>query len=711
MEINNSLYIRRSRRVCLEASSSLATPTSLAHVATLARNIESLGFTLSGELVQFITSKVNKDDFAVFANNLIKNLKKMKKAHVKYEPMYPNFPKQVAEAHEAELYLNALFHYLGDLVGLRILPNYGEEERDVLFSFKELEIIGLGSEDDFRSIFTKITGSKVTISEEDRSDLEWFFQNDTNVSELLPDSIPNKENLTLLINFAEKNYPSLVAPIFARLKTATDVLRSAVALSGSEVTSLAKPTRFVNFKRTTRRAMLSALNSMSNPTEDMLRYKEEWKRLGEKLHPGEFASRFPKSFDAFNVVRNNLEFEKFITKVEKAIANFDVVTASTLLSQRPGEFARRIDQLLRNSTSVEDTYAVLDAFEKVADKVSTVVLWQLYGHIAHRSETSPTDVRTFMPKGEIANLVTVPETREPLSLFAVSKVASIVEKALVKQYSTKDDLGKVYVDEKLKQFAIPSSVRNASRALNTLGRGSRISLGTDTSADVLRLFVWWKDGDYRTDLDLSVGLLDEYFNMTNHVSYTRLRTEGAVHSGDITSAPNGASEFVDLDVASLRAKGIRYAVMSVYSFTHQPFFDLPECFAGFMVREKDKSNFAQSGSIFDARTVEQAFDLTSDTQISIPLIFDLERGEAIWADLALKHNLLEVRNIESNRGSLQNVVRGIVSVEKPTLYDLFIAHADARGELVSSSEEADTVFNAKGMRPSVSQEEVLSEYL
>jgi hypothetical protein len=711
MKINNSLYIRRSRRVCLEASDSLATPTSLAYVATLMRNIEPLGFTLSGELVQFIANKVNKQDFLVFANNLVKNLRKMKKSHVKYEPMYPNFPKQVAETDEAELYLNALFHYLGDVVGLRILPDYKEEERDILFSFKELEAINLGSEEDFRAIFTRITGSKIAISEEDRSDLEWFFQNDADVSSLLPDSIPNKENLTLLINLAEENYPTLVAPIFARLKTATDVLRSAVALSGNEVTSLSKPTRFINFKRATRKAMLSALNSMGNPTEDMLRYKEEWKRLGEKLHPGEFSNRFPKAFEAFNIVRNNLEFEKFITAVEKAISDLDVVAASDLLSKRPGEFARRIDQLLRNATSMDDANTVLSSFEKVADKVSTVVLWQLYGHIAHRSETAPTGVRTFMPKGEIANLVTIPETREPLSLFAVSKVASIVEQALVKQYSTKDNLGKVYVDEKLKQFAIPSSVRNASRALNTLGRGSRISVGTDASTDVLRLFVWWKDGDYRTDLDLSVGLLDEYFNMTNHISYTRLRTNGAIHSGDITSAPNGASEFVDLDVSTLRAKGIRYAVMSVYSFTHQPFFDLPECFAGFMVREKDESNFAQSGGIFDPRTVEQAFDLTSDTQISIPLIFDLERGEAIWADLALRHNLLEARNIESNRGSLQNVVRGIVSVEKPTLYDLFVSHADARGELVSSIDEADTVFDAKGMRPNVGQEEVLSEYL
>lgn len=711
MKINNSLYIRRSRKVCLEASDSLATSTSLAHVATLMRNIESLGFTLSGELVKFITDKVNKDDFTLFANSLIKNLRKIKKAHVKYEPMYPNFPKQVAEASEAELYLNALFHYFGDAIGMRILPRYEEEGRDILFSFKELEVITLGTEEDFRSIFTKIVGSKVAISEEDRSDLQWFFQNDANLTELIPDSIPNKENLTLLVNFAEKNYPGLVAPIFARLKTATDVLRSAVALSGNEVTSLVKPTRFVNFKRSTRRAMLSALNSMSNPTEDMLRYKEEWKRLGEKLHPGEFASRFPKSFEAFNVVRNNLEFEKFIAAVEKAISNLDVATASALLSKRPGEFARRIDQLLRNSTSVEDTNTILSSFEKVADKVSTVVLWQLYGHIAHRSETSPTDIRTFMPKGEVANLVTVPETREPLSLFAVSKVAAIVEQALVKQYSTKDSLGKVYVDEKLKQFAIPSSVRNASRALNTLGRGSRISVGKDAATDVLRLFVWWKDGDYRTDLDLSVGLLDEYFNMTSHISYTHLRSNGAVHSGDITSAPNGASEFVDLDVAALRARGIRYAVMSVYSFTHQPFFDLPECFAGFMLREKDNSNFAQSGGIFDAKTVEQAFDLTSDTQISVPLIFDLEKGEAIWADIALKHNLLENRNIENNRASLQNVVRGIVSVEKPTLYDLFISHADARGELVLSISEADTVFEAKGMRPTVSQEEVLSEYL
>jgi len=51
-------------------------------------------------------------------------------------------------------------------------------------------------------------------------------------------------------------------------------------------------------------------------------------------------------------------------------------------------------------------------------------------------------------------------------------------------------------------------------------------------------------------------------------------------------ALEGACEFIDLDVVALLAGGVRYVVMSLNSSTRQPYFDLPECFAGWMARER-----------------------------------------------------------------------------------------------------------------------------
>ncbi len=63
-----------------------------------------------------------------------------------------------------------------------------------------------------------------------------------------------------------------------------------------------------------------------------------------------------------------------------------------------------------------------------------------------------------------------------------------------------------------------------------------------------------------------------------------VRERAAVHSGDLTSAPapDGATEYVDLDLAALTAAGVRFVVPTVLSFNDVPFERLPDAFAGFM---------------------------------------------------------------------------------------------------------------------------------
>ena len=49
-----------------------------------------------------------------------------------YRPFYPAFPVQVRTASEATLLVNAALHYLGDVVGVRILPDYRPSPREPL---------------------------------------------------------------------------------------------------------------------------------------------------------------------------------------------------------------------------------------------------------------------------------------------------------------------------------------------------------------------------------------------------------------------------------------------------------------------------------------------------------------------------------------------------------------------------------------------------
>jgi hypothetical protein len=127
----------------------------------------------------------------------------------------------------------------------------------------------------------------------------------------------------------------------------------------------------------------------------MRRRVEPFKRLGERLHPAEHAERCPKTAAAFAVIRDRLPFVSFNSRVEKALATGDVDGAAQALEARPGEYARRLDVLLRKSSEPQ---ALLQRFAALAPRVSTAVLLQVLAHFKVRAEEGR--LRVFFPKGE-----------------------------------------------------------------------------------------------------------------------------------------------------------------------------------------------------------------------------------------------------------------------------------------------------------------------
>ena len=172
------------------------------------------------------------------------------------------------------------------------------------------------------------------------------------------------------------------------------------------------------------------------------------------------------------------------------------------------------------------------------------------------------------------------------------------------------------------------------------------------------------------------------------------------------SAPNGACEFIDLSISKTIEQGVRYVAMSLNSFCGQPYRDLPECFAGWMAREK-----ANSGEIFDARTVENKIDLAGDTGTNIPVILDLQTREVIWADLSLGNSGRACVNASNNKTGINAIGRYVANINKPNLYDLFSMHVEARGKLVKSASAAQTVFSEHDGVTPFDYEIIASEYM
>jgi hypothetical protein len=207
---------------------------------------------------------------------------------------------------------------------------------------------------------------------------------------------------------------------------------------------------------------------------------------------------------------------------------------------------------------------------------------------------------------------------------------AILEGDLLRRAGDLPAVGCALIDRGLDHILAPFVQRTAARALVPLARGSVVRLA---SARHLRLFChWMEDTDGpRVDLDLSVALFDEDWSHVGTCDYTHLKSRGAVHSGDLTSAPSplGASEFVDLDTEVLAAHGARYAMVVIFSYNDVPFTEMAEAFAGFMLR----TDAPDRGAAFDARAVEQRFDLATPGKMTVPMIVDLADRTMRWCDV------------------------------------------------------------------------------
>lgn len=692
-----NIILRRKNRVfindddMLKSLSAAVGEKNKQIVATMNKNIEVFGYTMSEALFDKLVHMKAKNREVMY-NTLVNGLKEITGADRVYNPMYPNFPESVMEKDDFELYFNAIVHYwsFGTL-----LPYEEKKERVPLFNVAKVKVLEAGSFDDLNDIFNNLCASKTSLSKSDVEDMI-FILNSAKVT--LPDEIPFKENAACVCRLLVDTGVDTDGYLCRKyIKTATDVLRLVTAMSDGDV-SLAENTKFRNLKRGERRIIMNLLAGCGNAAEDMSRYAGRWIRVGEKLHPGEFAKneRYTKAVQAFGVIRNDGKIKSFAGRVDAAVASGDVNTVVSLLKKRPGEFARRIDFLLRTFDKDADRKAVIMSFASVAKDVSSTVLLQVREHFINKLDGSD-DMRVFFPKGNLARSYYVKNNKTKTIPEDVMKmVIAVCESTLVNIYGNREFLGKVYIDEALKNYTVPFSLRSAGKTMTAVSRESRIAI--DDSAKIIRPFIWWTNTkDNIIDVDLSVAVFADNWDCLEHVSYTNLKSSrfGICHSGDITNGGpvdgEGVAEFIDLDIEKALSAGARYAAFNVYNFSDENFSKMEHAAFGFMTR-----NDMKSGEIFEPSTVKQRMDLASATTTCIPVIFDLRERVLIWCDMALTADHVRAGyggiNVESNLPSVVVTCKAMVDVKKPNLYDLFTFNAKARGVITDNPDEADIRF-------------------
>jgi hypothetical protein len=412
--------------------------------------------------------------------------------------------------------------------------------------------------------------------------------------------------------------------------TPADVLRIAAELSDGDVT-LTRPTRFRSLPRAQRRVLLAALDTVApGKPADVTRHAEQWKRLGERLHPHEWADSGAATgaADVFAVARGEKKVPSLAVRASTALARADAAEAARLLSTVPGTLWRSADYLLRVVHAAElldrpvNAGEILEHFEATAPRVSGRVLLSVREHLSNRTVARPGSSRIFVNRQGRAWVA--PDRRDPLDAVLVASMLTLIDAEIE---SRLPEPGHLLIDPAIEAVALPLSGKAAPAGLHVYPRGSVMPV----EGNLLRFFVYWKQASRRTDFDLSAIITDEQFGNEAWLSYTNLRTLGGEHSGDITDAPDGATEFINIHLSQL---GLSYIVPQVYVFSGESFGDVAENFFGFMTLGED-----QRGAPFEPRTVRAKSALAGDGRTAMPLVF--YRGEdgrwyAKWLHLYLR---------------------------------------------------------------------------
>ncbi|MGI8331337.1 hypothetical protein ACRYCC_15340 [Actinomadura scrupuli] len=661
--IIHDLVIEKTHRLPLESA-----PGGAGSVA--ARQFDavlmSAGFKLSRELLAHL-SGLAEGVVIDLAVSVLPVIRRMAGDHVQHNTYFKDFPANVPGT--LEFWVGCLVDALLDPVAaaevaessipgalnLLALPKYGRylhTYEEMLAAHEDLipaagdrvTVLHLGGtlDEEAHALYLAMAGSQVPLSADDLSALQVLAE--YCLAGPQPQTVPMREsraviNRVLLLGWG---VPLLV-------DTVTDVLRLACALSDGDVT-LQEPTRFRSFGRRIRRALLAALEEVveAAPAKlgDVGLFREQWKRLGERLHPHEFP-QWPHAAQVFAVARGEQTATSFNGRVEAALNAGRLTGAVSLLGSAPGLLFRSLDRLMRTAESGAERDAIVAAVQGSVDQVSGRVVLSVREHLQNRAAARG-GRRVFANSGGRAWVAG--DTRAPLAPAVLDRVMAILD-ADVRRRLPK--VGHLVIDPAALGVALPLSGKATASGLGVLPRGS-VSV---VDGELLRFFIYWRERERTTDFDLSALMLDADYANPHWLSWTNLTDVAGEHSGDITSAPDGASEFINLDLS--RVSG-HFIIPQVLVYAGEGFDEVGESFFGFMLREAE-----QQGRPFEPATVRMRSDLRGPGRVALPLVFcrgEDGRWRAKWLHLSMKGHA-NFNQIEGTKVTTGLLVRNMVERE------------------------------------------------
>ena len=472
----------------------------------------------------------------------------------------------------------------------------------------------------------------------------------------------------------------------------TDILRIAVHMSGGDLslpkvprktvkknawtkTRIANPARekfkFKKFTRAERKYILSLLEKTNCDSKEGILKANRWVRLGERLHPTEYKNKFPKAAKFFDEIRNENP-KSWYSDVHNAF-NASFESGLQKLSERAGEFSRRMDALVRNNPN--HTKMIMEYFASSAANTSNKVLFEVYTHFESRAKKQ--EYRRVTIKGS-RTAYPLP-TLEALPVRTIGSIQQSIWDILRNKFSSLDKLGKVYIDDELRKIPLPTNMRSLNMSLKPKIRGQRIAFD-NVDAKIIRTFVYWMDKDGTEDLDLSATFIGK--NETGLLSFQNLKFENNLHSGDVRHHQGPCAEYIDIDIADTLRKGYRYVMVDVRNYNGRSLASVESVF-GLMEREHPESN-----KLWYPQTIANTQMLQSESTNTLVTILDLQTKEYIFIDEDTDGRPVASLDISN----VIDVINHYSKLPAVSVFDILLLHTEARGLLIENKEDADTCF-------------------
>lgn len=621
--------------------------TKVPHVVALQNELMFLGYMIDLDTLV----NMSEEEARRISCNILSYASDFLGANKDWKPLYGGFPAQVQDMSEYELFVDQIVHYMSFGTWVPSVP----EKYKALKSTKSFEspsyvtLKGI-SQEEFYNIFYRICGSVNSITDFDKESLEWFLANEVDNLDLNI-TIPFKENLCMFLN----EYPQFIE---SHSVTINDILRTVVYRQDGDITLPALPKKLI-FKKSSTFVWQSRINKVENPERAVFKFKKlsrperryfleliekkvadkgvkacvldakkyygRWIRLGEILHPGQYAERYENCFKFFYSLRNNAEdFTTWNSQVMELYRKFggkkidcDMRNIINKVSERPGEFIRRFDSIYRRSDSTSKEVLIKELCDLTGAASKTLI--EFYTHIDKRGEVMPRFINTpgSRKKVQLPSL-------QPLSQDEIKTIKGAIFKALINTLKTKDSWkGKtIVIDDNLSGMFFPTDMRTLSEGKITVPRGTKIPFDNvgPNGEDTIRFYTHWNDPAGTIDLDLHAQFISEDFKKAEAVGWNSFNKNAkySTFSGDVRHRVGSCAEYIDIRIKEAIEAGWRYVVMNVNSFNHQPFNTI-ESTLGFTYRKNPKESLT-----WEPNQVVQSVKLTSDAINICAAIIDLK---------------------------------------------------------------------------------------